>query len=162
MPIFINRLGHSLVPCRAATLLGALIMIAIVSSCGRSEISLNRKIDTAFLMHNLSEIKGLVHDNPNLIYHRDETGETLLHLAASFSEADVAEFLLANKAEVNAKDNRFTTPLDGARNKDVAELLLAKGADVNATSEGDMTPLDWALFNRNKEVAEFLREHGGK
>ena len=89
-------------------MLVALVTSAVITSCGRSEIS---KIDLAIWTHDLSEIKKLVHDNPNLVFNKDESGDTLLHLAAKSDQEDVAEFLLANKAEVNAKDNMGLTPL---------------------------------------------------
>ena len=60
---------------------------------------------------------------------------TPLHCAAAEGHKDVAELLLANKAEVNAKDNNGGTPLHDAAvkgHKDVAELLLANKAEVNA------------------------------
>ena len=56
----------------------------------------------------------------------------------------MAELLLANKAEVNARDNNGGTPLHLRRlngHKDVAELLLANKADVNAKDNSDGTPL---------------------
>ena len=56
--------------------------------------------------------------------------------------------------------------------EEIAELLIAKGADVNAKDEDGTTPLDWAIFGYNvvegeakaaqKEIADLLRKHGGK
>ena len=47
-------------------------------------------------------------------------------------------------------------------NKAVAELLLAYGADVNARGNSGATPLDQALAWDQDDVAELLRQHGGK
>jgi ankyrin repeat protein len=45
--------------------------------------------------------------------------------------------------------------------KDVAELLLAKKADVNAADTDGHTPLSWAVHTGHTDVAELLRQHGG-
>ena len=61
----------------------------------------------------------------------------------------MAELLLANKAEVNAKDNRRWTPLHWAAaqgHKDVAELLLANKAEVNAKDKDGEMPLHYAAL----------------
>jgi ankyrin repeat protein len=42
------------------------------------------------------------------------------------------------------------------------ELLIAKGADVNAKAESGETPLDWAIMNKQTELTDLLRKHGGK
>jgi ankyrin repeat protein len=78
---------------------------------------------------------------------------------------DVAELLLASKAEVNAKNNSGTTPLHIAAllgYKAVAELLLANNAEVNPKNNNGSTPLHWAAKGGHKEVAELLRQHGGQ
>jgi ankyrin repeat protein len=70
--------------------------------------------------------------------------------------------LLANKADVNTRNNAGVTPLHWAARydqKEEAELLLAHGADVNALDNRGETPLWWA--RHNKAVAELLRQHGG-
>ena len=94
----------------------------------------------------LEKVKALLKDNPDLVFSKDKEGRTPLHLAAANGHKDVAELLLANKAEVNAKDNygddafalggvcsAFSGAHGSAMNghKDVAELLLAHGAEVN-------------------------------
>ena len=42
-------------------------------------------------------LKVLVKHDPDLVFSKDDRGETPLHLAAEWSHKDVAEFLLANK-----------------------------------------------------------------
>ena len=46
--------------------------------------------------------------------------------------------------------------------KEVAELLIAEGADVNAKRGDGRTPLDWAIQRKKTEIAALLRKHGGK
>ncbi len=103
-----------------------------------------------------------------------------LHRAADKDYKDVAVLLLANKADVNAKNKSGWTPLHCAADygfKDIVELLLADHADVNAMSErtvvnadpslalyevrGGLTPYHMAEVKGYKEVAELLRQHGG-
>ena len=75
------------------------------------------------------------------------------------------ELLLANKAEVNAKNNQSITPLEeaaGSGQKAVGELLLASGANVNATDNYGGTPLHWAAYKGHKDMAELLVAHGAE
>jgi ankyrin len=84
-----------------------------------------------------------------------------LHCAAKNGHKDVADLLLANKADVNARDdNCGDTPLHCAArsgHKDVADLLLASKADVNAKNENyHDRPLHCAAKIGHKDVAELL------
>jgi ankyrin repeat protein len=72
---------------------------------------------------------------------------------------DIVEFLLANKAEVNARSNDGTTPLHWAAAhgpKGLVELLLANKAEVNARSNDGTTPLHWAAAHDQTDLVEFL------
>jgi len=116
----------------------------------------------------LEKVKALLKGNPDLVFNKDSNGSTPLDMAAQEGFKDVAELLLANKAEVNTRGNiGGVTPLHLAAvnsinsPKDVAELLLANKADVNATNNNGETPLHLAALKGNKEVAELLRQHGG-
>ncbi len=84
-------------------------------------------------------------------------GWTPLHCTAEMDRKDVAELLLANGADVNARDEGDGTPLHLAWHEDVAELLLAAGADVNAKAKNGWTPLHVAW---RKNVAELLIAKG--
>ncbi len=46
--------------------------------------------------------------------------------------------------------------------KEVAELLINEGADVNAKNQADATPLDLAIEKKRDETVSLLRKHGGK
>jgi upstream activation factor subunit UAF30 len=110
----------------------------------------------------LEKVKALVQLNAELVSSKDKDGRTPLHYAVSNVRADVVEFLLASKAEVNAQCNRGFTPLhmaaaNGARA--AAEILLANGANVNAKGIFARTPLHLAAELGKKDVAELLVAH---
>ena len=48
------------------------------------------------------------------------------------------------------------------RGNEVVELLIANGADVNAKNQADATPLDKAIEKNRDETVSLLRKHGGK
>ncbi|MGB6340817.1 MAG: ankyrin repeat domain-containing protein [Candidatus Aminicenantaceae bacterium] len=90
---------------------------------------------------------------------------TPLHAAAGKGNIEVAEVLIRNGAELEARlSQNQNTPLHLAvrnNHKAAVALLIDKGADVNAKSKRGETPLDLAISNGHKELAEILSKHGG-
>jgi len=90
-------------------------------------------------------------------------GETPLLWAARFGQSQVAELLIAEGADVNAKNVVGQTPLHCAAmagHKEIIELLIAAGADVNAKTKRGDTPLD--LAEDDPKIRNPILKHGGK
>ena len=88
-----------------------------------------------------------------------------LHFAASKNDMEAARWLIANGAEVNAKNEAGSTPLHWAASgnaTEVAELLIAKGAEVNAKDNDGWTLLHRAASGNATEVAELLIAKGAE
>ena len=108
----------------------------------------------------VAKVQALLKGNPNLALSRDdEFGNTPLHGAAGTGHKEVAELLLAGKADVNARNNGGATPLHWAAaggQETLVEFLLTNGAQVNAASNDGSTPLHGAA---NGKVAQLLLAH---
>ncbi len=95
-------------------------------------------------------------------------GQPALVFVAGKGSFETAEFLLANGADVNGKDERGMTPLmytvmSGRTNrKDMVALLLSYGADVNVKDSWGGTALSWAKVHaaNDPDIAALLMEHG--
>ena len=122
------------------------------------------EIDDAIEAGNLAKVKELLKANPKLI--AETNGTTPLHIVAHYhhnNHKQIAEFLLANGADVNAKNRRGATPLHVAARagqKEVAEFLLANGADIEAKERYGFTPLHLAVQGNHKEIVELLLVNG--
>lgn len=101
------------------------------------------------------------------------SGGTPLHVAVLAGQMEAAKLLLEQGANINAKadDEHGGTPLHWAAatgRKDLATLLIDAGANVNAVDNNGYTPLDATNYKaeqvgaRKHEIAEHLKEHGGK
>jgi ankyrin repeat protein len=115
----------------------------------------------------LEKVRAMLKGNPDLVFSRDSlyASWSPLHDAAHGARRDVAELLLANRADVNRKDKDGQTSLHwavGRGHKDTAELLLAHGADVNAKDNDGKTPLSRAVYAGHRDVAELLLVNGAE
>jgi ankyrin repeat protein len=103
----------------------------------------------------------LIRENPDLINTYSHDGWTPLHLACFFGQPGIAEVLIANGADVNARSRNpmQNAPLHAAaagRSKDAVRTLLEHGADVNARQEGGWTALHAASQNGDVEMVRLL------
>jgi hypothetical protein len=101
----LSRLSHFPIPRLAIVTLIALVC-NIPSFCG--EIHYTAEVG------DLTKVKALLKDNPELVSSKGDVGETPLHVAAKYCGKDMVELLLANKADVNAKSEFDWTPLHAA------------------------------------------------
>ncbi len=142
--------------CRRTAL--AILLLATLAFCSSAFCD---PIHNAARKGDLVKVKELVKQNPSLISTKDKMGNTPLHMAAANDHKDVAEFLLENGADVNARDsNGGFTPLDAALSsyhyKNMVVLLLEKGANVNAKADNGLTPLHEVAMRGQKDAAEML------
>lgn len=77
----------------------------------------------------LPAVGAMVQAHPGLVAAVGSNGETPLHRAALWGHSDIVQYLLAQGADVNARDSAGRIPLFEASTKAVAEMLVAHGAD---------------------------------
>ena len=78
----------------------------------------------------------------------------------SIQHTEIIKLLIANGADVNAKNKDERTPLHDATSKERAEQLVTNGADVNAKDMFGKTPLHYAARSGQKEIVELLIAKG--
>ena len=96
---------------------------------------------------------------------KNDSGNTLLMLAARDGRTGIVKVLLAKGADVNAKNNDGATALLYAIDEGhtgTVRVLLAKGADINARTYNGFTALMIAKENRHKDIVRILKEAGAK
>ena len=121
---------------------------------------------TASEAEEVKRIQAMIRDSPDLINSPDpKTQQTPLHEAAAKGQLIVAQFLLKNGADPNARRYSGFTPLhDAAMNghKSMVELLLDHGANVQAVDNSGDTPLHKAAERGYVSVVESLLAHGAQ
>ena len=103
----------------------------------------------------------LIGREPELVKTYSHDGWTALHLASFFGHPSLAETLIAQGAEVNARSRNAAQnmPLHAAaagRNGEAVRILLEHGAEVNARQEGGWTALHAASQNGDVDMVRLL------
>jgi len=137
------------------------ILMLLLMACGPMQAG---EIHDAVKSGDLEKLKQLLAAKPELVNAKIGTEEyTPLHVAAMEGKREIAEFLLANKANVKARDYAHDTPLHTAvqgGKKDIVELLIANKADLDAKNVEGNSPLTMALLADREDIALLLLAKG--
>ena len=102
-----------------------------------------------------------------------EVKDIQLRQASIGGNIAAAKVLIAEGADVNAKDSDGRSPLhfsaggpgivfSSGDHYGITKLLITNGADVNAKTNSGKTPVDMAVESGNIKIVELLRKHKGK
>lgn len=110
-------------------------------------------------------VAALAAQNPAAINSYSADGFTPLALASFFGQQEVAQWLLANGADVNAvaKNPTGYTPLTGAvarGDAEIVRLLLSYGANATHRYGAGYSALHEAAAGGKLEIAKLLLDHG--
>ena len=110
----------------------------------------------------LAQLEKMIAAQPDLVKATDAAGSTTLHHAAAFGTPAVMKLLLAKGADVNAANNRKSTPLFWALADEAkVKLLLAQGATVSARlSDGRSLTYQAASMSNALPVLHLLLDQG--
>jgi ankyrin repeat protein len=141
-------------------------LAALDSGASITETASANEPSTALTSTEAEEVKriqAMIKNSPDLINARDQSSTTPLHRAATAGQLVVAEFLLKNGAETEAKTQLGRTPLHyaaAAGQKAMVELLLKHKANVQAIDSEGYAALHLAAENGMRSVAELLLTNG--
>jgi len=138
---------------------------------GKKYMSKKKKLELTLIVESgngsLEDVKELIEKGVN-VNAKSDKGWTPLLMACSISsnpeKYEKVKLLVENGADVNVKDEDGKTPLMKAAihgDADIVKLLVESGADVNAKDKKGKTALAFAN-EKNKDIAEYLKEHGAK
>lgn len=108
-----------------------------------------------------SVVQYLLEDQEMDVDFRTREGKTALHFCAEFNQLDILQYLLTNKADVDAVDQHHTTPLHLAAqvgNIESVKALLVVQANPNVSDEAGNTPLHLAAAENNVKVIYLLQD----
>lgn len=90
---------------------------------------------------------------------------TPLHSACAVSNYEIAQLLIKNGADVNAKQMQGVTPLHSAAHNgqtNLVRLLINNGANINSKMDDGQTPLSMAIEKEFNETIAVLKKNGGQ
>ncbi|MDM0059002.1 ankyrin repeat domain-containing protein [Variovorax fucosicus] len=115
----------------------------------------------AAVFGDLALVARLLDDDPALVNTPDEWGFTPMHGVAGEDQLEMAKYLIARGANVNAQNDSGITPLHLAAYPFMARLLVEAGASLEAREGGEGTPLHILSESDDRlDVMETLLELG--
>jgi ankyrin repeat protein len=138
--------------------IAVVLAMLLVSGC-ESTPEREETVFTLLAEGKIAEAKELFRGKTN-VSERDEEGRTTLHIAAEMEDPDLASFLIALGADVNAVDNQGRIPLAISAEKldaPTGSVLAAAGSDIHhplSTGSSETIALQ-SLYNEDFAGAIF-------
>jgi len=127
-------------------------------------ISFAQEIHQAAKSGDITKIKALIDENPEIVNDRDLNQNTPLHLASQYGHPEVVALLLDHQADVNTQNKDLFTPLHLAgwyQRTNLIELLVKNGANIEAKEYRGATPLMMFIWrNSELDLVKFLVDQG--
>ena len=141
-----------------ALLAGAGLLVGVTAGYGNEMI-----MEKAISHNELAAVSNYIASGMSIETIEGNDGQTFLHIAASGNRLEIAQFLVAQKANVNARDNLGMTPLHWAAYKghrDMVALLLKHHAEINAADINGLTALHLATAYGHDDIINLLLDSG--
>jgi len=100
-----------------------------------------KKFYHAVHVGDINTVRSMISADPALATSTDEYKFQPIHLLDVYFEEEILDLLLANGADVNARNDQGVTLLHIISDPDAIALLVGKGADLEARDKRGWTPL---------------------
>lgn len=144
----------------------AAVFLLAVFIGGAAAYGLKTRPPSAFkciAQRDLAGLDAVAAARPAVLNERRSCGATLLISAVDLQEEEIAAYLIARGADVNAADRSGKTVLmHAAGSPRLVEMLLRAGAAPTAADRAGTTALDLALQQQCKRSCSLLLERGAR
>lgn len=105
------------------------------------DVNTVKKFHDAVHIGDVETVKTMLSAGPALATSVDKFKFQPIHLLDMYFDGEILNLLLANGADINAKNDEGVTLLHIIRDPDAVTILVQKGADIEARDMGGWTPL---------------------
>lgn len=133
-----------------------------VTSAMAMDASLVKKFHDAVHIGNVASVRAMLATDPALATSVDEYKFQPIHLLDMYFEPEILNLLLANGADINAKNDEGVTILHIVTDPDAVDVLIKNGAQIEARDKDGRTPLIMQAGEQDNgpDVVVSLLAHG--